>query len=331
MSLIPAAGSTRRQEARRTVGISGRVYRTAAQPRAPPLPSAQILCSGTQRRRMPYLLLIPAAGSTRLQEAPKAVGISGQVYLTATQPPARPSPQFWNQWPRYVLFVTDPSGGVYTTSGSAESGWDQWTSVSDGRAAPGTSVTAVREPFSYRNRSWFDVFITDPSGEVWLTSGSPESWGPWTRVSNGRAAPGTTVTSDQMPFPLRQLFITNPDGMVYTTTGSAESGWAEWKPVSDGRAAPGTTVASAYPWRALFITDPGGGVVYTTLEHAPTDWRSWVSVSDGPRGAGNSRHRPPRCLEIPVSISPVHHQSRRCGLLCLGFRVVIAAPYELPG
>jgi hypothetical protein len=192
-----------------------------------------------------------------------------------------------DQWPRYALFIANPNGEVFTTSGSTKDGWGEWSRIPFGLTAPGTTVTAVPEPSTYRYRR-FHVFITKPSGEVVTTSGNVDSsWDEWTSISQGRAAPGTTVTSDYMPFPLRQLFITNPDGWIYTNSGSAEGGWGGWKTVSEGRAAPGTTVGSAYPWQALFITDPNGDVFYT-MAGIEGGWGEWKPVSEGRAAPGTA-------------------------------------------
>ena len=64
------------------------------------------------------------------------------------------------------MVVADPAGGVFTTSGTPERAWDLWSSVSDGRAGPGSSVAAV--PIGGDQCA---LFVADPLGGVFTTSG----------------------------------------------------------------------------------------------------------------------------------------------------------------
>jgi hypothetical protein len=66
---------------------------------------------------------------------------------------------------RVALFVADPNGGVYTTSGSAGAGWGPWTSVSQGRSTPGAPITAV-----VTGPDRVAVFLADPNGGVYTTT-----------------------------------------------------------------------------------------------------------------------------------------------------------------
>lgn len=61
-----------------------------------------------------------------------------------------------------ALFLADPNGGVYTTSGNAQTGWAPWTTVSEGRTVPGAPVTAVRIGTATPgpNRTKFALFLT---------------------------------------------------------------------------------------------------------------------------------------------------------------------------
>jgi phospholipase C len=67
------------------------------------------------------------------------------------------------------VFVADPNGGIYTTSGNADEGWAPWSSVSEGSAAPGSPVTAVEVS---ERPGRFAVFVADPNGGIYTTSGS---------------------------------------------------------------------------------------------------------------------------------------------------------------
>ena len=164
--------------------------------------------------------------------------------------------------------------------------WSPWSSVSEGRAGPGTSVTAV--PIG-GNR--IAVFAADPGGGVFTNSGSAENgWAGWSSVSEGRAGPGTSVSAVPIAGGRFTLFVADPGGGVFTNSGSAESGWAGWSSVSEGRAGPGTSV-SAVPIAGgrftLFVADPGGGV-FTNSGSAESGWAGWSSVSEGRAGPGTS-------------------------------------------
>ena len=44
---------------------------------------------------------------------------------------------------RFALFLADPGGGIYTTSGNAAQGWRPWTAVRELTTAPGAAISAV--------------------------------------------------------------------------------------------------------------------------------------------------------------------------------------------
>ena len=180
---------------------------------------------------------------------------------------------------RVTLFLADPNGGVYTTSGSASAGWAPWTSVSEGRSTPGAPITAV---VTGPNR--VTLFLADPNGGVYTTSGSASAgWAPWTNVSEGRSTPGAPITAVVTGPNRVTLFLADPNGGVYTTSGSASAGWAPWTSVSEGRSTPGAPITAAVtgPNRVtLFLADPNGGV-YTTSGSASAGWAPWTSVSEG--------------------------------------------------
>jgi hypothetical protein len=103
---------------------------------------------------------------------------------------------------------------------------------------------------------------------------------PWTSVSQGSAAPGSPVTA--LPYGERlAVFITDPNGGIYTTAGTADGGWGGWTTVAQGSAPPRSLV-TAVPYGeqfALFITDPNGGI-YTIGGTPDADWGDWGLVSD---------------------------------------------------
>ena len=219
----------------------------------------------------------------------------GGVY-TAGGVPAEWGPWLWGTWtsvsqgsttpgapvtavvtgPGQVsLFLADPGGGVYTTSGGP-AGWGPWTSVSQGSTTPGAPVTAV-----VTGPGQVSLFLADPGGGVYTTSGGPAGWGPWTSVSQGSTTPGAPVTAVVTGPGQVSLFLADPGGGVYTTSGGP-AGWGPWTSVSQGSTTPGapvTAVVTGPGQVSLFLADPGGGV-YTT-SGGPAGWGPWTSVLQG--------------------------------------------------
>jgi hypothetical protein len=179
---------------------------------------------------------------------------------------------------RTAVFIVDPSGGIYTTSGNAKIGWRPWTSVSEGGSRPGAPVTAV--PLG---RGRMALFIADATGGVYTTSGSVDrGWGPWTNVSEGSTTPGGTVTAVSLGDERIALFLADPNGGVYTNSGRADGGWGGWTNVSEGSTLPGaqvTAVSLGEARVALFIADPNGGIYVAS--GTPGQWGPWRSLSEG--------------------------------------------------
>jgi phospholipase C len=164
--------------------------------------------------------------------------------------------------------------------------WNPWSSVSEGRAGPGTSVTGV--PIGGGR---FALFLADPNGGVYTASGNAaRGWSPWSSVSQGRAGPGTSVAAVPIGGERFAVFLADPNGGVYTASGNAAGAWSPWSSVSEGRAGPGTSV-TAVPIGggrfALFVADPNGGV-YTASGNAALGWSPWSSVSEGRAGPRTS-------------------------------------------
>jgi Fibronectin type III domain len=89
----------------------------------------------------------------------------------STKPGAQVTALPWYKPPksdqeRFLLFMADVNGTIYTTSGIPYQGWDPWTNVPEGSSTPGARVTAV--PQGQR----FALFIADPGGGVRNTSSS---------------------------------------------------------------------------------------------------------------------------------------------------------------
>jgi pimeloyl-ACP methyl ester carboxylesterase len=91
-----------------------------------------------------------------------------------------------------ALFMADFSGEVLTNVGDPQTGFRGWMSVSQGRTMPGAPVTAV-SVFSGGRHSHLvsiDLFIADPLGGVFTTTGDPlTGYGPWKLVSQFPPAP----------------------------------------------------------------------------------------------------------------------------------------------
>src|SRR5438105_1697044 len=133
---------------------------------------------------------------------------------------------------RVALFVADRGGEVYTNSGSAATGWDGWSSVSQGSTTPGAPITAV----AYAQQPGrFALFVADRGGEVYTNSGNAATgWDGWSSVSQGSTTPGAPITAvayAQQPGRFA-LFVADRGGEVYTNSGSAATGWDGWSSVS---------------------------------------------------------------------------------------------------
>ena len=188
---------------------------------------------------------------------------------------------------RFTLFVTDPGGGIFTNAGNAWDGWDGWSRVPQGRAAPGSPVTAVQ-----LGPRRFVLFATDPTGRIRHDRRQQHRrLGPLVqrlrrprraRHAGHRPLPGR-------PAPVR-LFATDPTGRTRTTAGNSTDGWASWSSVADGQAAPGTPVTAieSRGVYGLFVVDPGGGIFTITSGSAEGGWGGWSSVSQGRTTPGSA-------------------------------------------
>jgi hypothetical protein len=121
-----------------------------------------------------------------------------------------------------VLFISDPSGGIYTTLWNPQTKVGDWTSVAEGRSTPGAPVTAL---------PWGNdlvLFISDPSGGIYTTLWNPQTRvGYWTSVAEGRSTPGAPVTA--LPGSDLVLFISDPNGGIYTTLWNPQTKVGYWE------------------------------------------------------------------------------------------------------
>ncbi len=102
-------------------------------------------------------------------------------------------------------------------------------------------------------------------------------------MSQGSSLPGSLITA--VPFGQRfAVFLTDPNGGVYTTAGTPGAPFGPWTIIGDPfRAKPGSPV-TAVPWGnrfALFITDKNGEVFSTTGEPQGGFPGGWTTVSQG--------------------------------------------------
>ena len=112
------------------------------------------------------------------------------------------------------------------------------------------------------------------------------NWSPWSFPAQGSTAPGSPITV--LPTSTAgqySLFISDPNGYVYTAAGNTQIGWGDWTWVAQGQAAPGSPVtavplANAINEYALFIASPTGEVM-TTAGGVQSGWRAWTSVAEG--------------------------------------------------
>jgi hypothetical protein len=112
------------------------------------------------------------------------------------------------------------------------------------------------------------------------------NWTPWSFPAQGGTAPGSSITV--LPTSTAgqyALFISDPNGYIYTAAGNSQIGWGDWTWVAQGQAAPGSPVtavplANAVNEYALFIASPTGEVM-TTAGGVQRGWRAWTSVAEG--------------------------------------------------
>jgi hypothetical protein len=195
------------------------------------------------------------------------------------------------------VFVTGNNGVVYTSAWSPGEGWsgvdNNWRPIG-GEFPPAAPVSAVS-----RSRDTIDLFAIDSNGAVctsyWRAG---EGWSAigdrWTRMGElfprrgprrAPAGPRPVTVVSRTPDDM-DLFVTGPDGVVYTSRWRKGKGWSGvadgWTPIG-GFFPPGarvSVVARTPDNLDAFITGHNG-VVYTST------WRTGGTWS----GVGN-RWRP---------------------------------------
>jgi hypothetical protein len=208
---------------------------------------------------------IPA---TPVPEAPWLAVSAG-----ATSPGARVSGVTVDD--KVALFLADPSGGVYTASGTVAN-WGPWRPVSGGATVPGGAVTAC-----VATDGKVTLIVTDANGGVYACRGRGIEWSGWVGVREGASIPGAPLSAIPGADGRISLFLADPDGGVYTCRGVGDD-WDPWAPVSEGASTPGapiSAIADADGRISLFLADPDGGVY--TCQGFGTDWGGWSDVRHG--------------------------------------------------
>jgi hypothetical protein len=177
-----------------------------------------------------------------------------------------------------TLFLTDPNGGIYTSSGNPQGGFGSWSYVNpaggtDFRAAPGSPVTAHES---------FRAFATRTDGLVSFTSRTGDSWSEWSQIPGVTLSPRTPITEAFPSALLRSLFVADQNGGVFTTAGAS----GNWEQILGVTTAPGSQVTAFYEEGfplsviSVFVTATDGQVNFT-----------WANVEVAPRGIrhGGSR------------------------------------------
>jgi len=163
-----------------------------------------------------------------------------------------------------TLFVADPNGGIYTSSGDPQGGFGGWSYVNpasgpDFRAAPGSPVTADSS-----GDGLFTAYATRIDGLVSFTSRDVQgSWQQWSQIPGVAVLPGTPITVAVPSALLRSLFVTDLNGRVYTTAGASPANW-DW--VQQGTTEPGSRVTAFYEGEfsiSVFVTGSDGQVYFT--------------------------------------------------------------------
>jgi hypothetical protein len=136
------------------------------------------------------------------------------------------------------------------------------------------------------NETHLDLFVTGPDGAVWSTFWDANGgWRPWFVIHPiQKMQPGAAVSalwrSNETHL---DLFVTGPDGAVWSTFWESNGGWRPWFLIHpEVKMQPGATITAL--WRTnethldLFVTGTDGAV-WSTLWEANGGWRPWFSIS----------------------------------------------------
>ena len=180
------------------------------------------------------------------------------------------------------LFVTGPDGTVWST-------WWRLAKLATmvlNLEQPSNDATGGNGHCAWRsNDTHLDLFVTGPDGTVWSTWWEAPGWQqPWFPIwNNVLMQPGATVTALWRSNNTHlDLFVTGPDGTVWSTWWEDLPSWQPWFSIwNNVLMQPGATVTAL--WRSndthldLFVTGPDGTVWSTWWEDLPS-WQPWFSI-----------------------------------------------------
>ncbi len=186
------------------------------------------------------------------------------------------------------LFVVGAEGGVYTTFGNPQDGWETgraWSRIGasvDFKAMPGSVVSAVARP-AYPEQ--LDLFVVGPEGGVYGTWWNPrDGWehdGYRLGAASDFKVPAGSVVSAVSCNPNRlDLFVVGSDGGVYgifwTAGNNWQQNWARLGAAIDFKVPPRSVVSAVcrQPDQIdLFVVGSDGGV-YSTWWNPRESWES---------------------------------------------------------
>jgi hypothetical protein len=176
------------------------------------------------------------------------VGLDGRVWTAAWEP--RPGDTAWRGWwpignvktlpgapvgvvsrstDKLDVFITGTDGVVHTAAWEPRPGdtsWRGWWPVANGRATPGTPVTAVS-----RSRDKLDIFMVGLDGRVWTAAWQPgdTSWRGWWAIGQLEVVPMTAISCVSRSADKLDIFVRGIDHEVFTAAWQpGDRNWRGW-------------------------------------------------------------------------------------------------------
>ena len=183
------------------------------------------------------------------------------------------------------LFVVADGGHVWTAARGPGQDWVGWWPIGDVRVPDKAHVGAVS-----RSSDQLDIFVTDEDGRTMTAAWAPwhaDGWTDWRQVAAGQTSPGAPITAVSRSTNLLDIFVTGPDGGVYTASWSPahSDGWFGWSRIGDVVAAKWSYVGAVSrrtDHLDIFVTDEHGRTMTAAWAPWHTDgWTDWRHVSDG--------------------------------------------------
>ena len=183
------------------------------------------------------------------------------------------------------LFVVADGGHVWTAARGPGQDWVGWWPIGDVRVPEKAHVGAVS-----RSTDQLDIFVTDEDGRTMTAAWAPwhtDGWTDWRQVAAGQTSPGAPITAVSRSTNLLDIFVTGPDGGVYTASWSPahSDGWFGWSRIGDVVAAKWSYVGAVSrrtDHLDIFVTDEHGRTMTAAWAPWHTDgWTDWRHVSNG--------------------------------------------------